>query len=147
MNSDYCRSLKRSKSNSNFYDLTKIAYDSNWAPKITYDSNYWAHTWFRNIVLSHGDGGLVNEGGSKSIFSSDSHPIGKFFYAYLSAFPVSIILLGFCVCCYTDFVAILYLVCLISTISTFIFGIVYSLYREVTHKTALDPKLGASQSL
>ena len=122
--------MKRSKSNSNFYDLTKITNDSN-----------WAHTWFRNIVLSHGDGDLVNEGGSKSIFSSDSHPVGKLYEVsfYLSSFPVSIILLGFCICRYTDFVAIVYLVCLISTISTFIFWIVFSLYREVTHKTALDP--------
>ena len=58
--------LKRSKSSEISYDMTEIHNNSN-----------WAHTWFRNIVLSHGNGDLINEGGSESIYSSDSHPIGN----------------------------------------------------------------------
>ena len=58
--------LKRSKSSEISYDTTEVHNNSN-----------WAHTWFRNIVLSHGNGDLINEGGSKSIYSSDSHPIGN----------------------------------------------------------------------
>ena len=69
-NSHYCywesQFIKRSKSSDILYDMTKTANSSN-----------WAHTWFRTIVLSHGNGDLVNEGGSKSMYSNDSHPIGN----------------------------------------------------------------------
>ena len=58
--------LKRSKSSEIEFDMIEI-----------YNSSNWAHTWFPNIVLSHGNGDLVNEGGSNSIYSSDSHPIGN----------------------------------------------------------------------
>ena len=59
---------QRSKSSDILYDMSK-----------TMNSSTWSHTWFRTIVLSHGNGDLVNEGGSKSMYSNDSHPIGKNF--------------------------------------------------------------------
>lgn len=51
----------------------------------------------------------------------------------LNPLLVSIILKGFCICRYIDYLAILYLGGLISTIITFTFWIGFLVYRGVTN--------------
>ena len=44
----------------------------------------FSHKWFRNIVLSHGDGTLINVYGSINKSETELQPIGKFLNFYLA---------------------------------------------------------------
>ena len=58
---------ERSKSSGRYLDMRKTPNSKNFA------------NFFLSEVVSHGDGSLVNRGGSQtSMIPSDSHPIGKY---------------------------------------------------------------------
>ena len=61
-----CRLFKRSRSNGKYLDMRNTSNSKNFA------------NWFPSVVVSHGDGSLINIGGSKtSMIPSDSFRTGK----------------------------------------------------------------------